>query len=218
MLSPNQSYYDPSEDNRLNLIENQSDNSELIALDLDIEEELNRLEDIIAESPRLPILGHLLVDEEQLLKQLDLIRANLPDVFRHAIEVMKRKREIIKQAEIHAQEIIASAQKRATQIADRLEIVKQAQEEALQVKKQVQEECNEIRQQTIVEIQEIQTNAQRESEKLRQQVLAECDEIQTGAYDYAGGVLDNLEQQLMSTLKIIRNGRQQIEQESDRDP
>jgi F0F1-type ATP synthase membrane subunit b/b' len=211
MLSQNQSYFDRSEDERENLVDNQHDISEIVPVNLDIEKELNRLEDLILESPRVPILGHTLVDEEQLLKQLDLIRVNLPDAFRHAVEIMKRRRDIIKQAEIYAQEIIESAQKRASKIADKLEIVQQAQQEASQIKRQVQDECDEIRQQTIVEIQEIQTNAQLEAEKLRQQVLMECEEIQVGADEYAGGVLDNLEQQLSLTLKVIRNGRQQLD-------
>jgi F0F1-type ATP synthase membrane subunit b/b' len=211
MLSQNQSYFDRSEDEQEDLVDSQHDISEIVPVNLDIEEELNRLEDIILESPRLPILGHTLVDEEQLLKQLDLIRVNLPDAFRHAVEIMKRRRDIIKQAEVYAQEIIESAQKRANKIADRLEIIQQAQQEALQIKQQVQDECDEIRQQTILEIQEIQTNAQLEAEKLRQQVLMECEEIQVGADEYAGGVLDNLEQQLSLTLKVIRNGRQQLD-------
>ncbi len=211
MLSQNQSYFDRSEDEREDLVDSQHDISEIVPVNLDIEEELNRLEDIILESPRLPILGHTLVDEEQLLKQLDLIRVNLPDAFRHAVEIMKRRRDIIKQAEVYAQEIIESAQKRANKIADRLEIIQQAQQEALQIKRQVHDECDEIRQQTILEIQEIQTNAQLEAEKLRQQVLMECEEIQVGADEYAGGVLDNLEQQLSLTLKVIRNGRQQLD-------
>jgi cell division septum initiation protein DivIVA len=211
MLSQNQSYFDRSDDERTNLVETQHDLSEITPVNLDIEEELNKLEDLILESPRVPIFGQTLIDEEQLLKQLDLIRVNLPDAFRHAVEIMKRRRDIIKQAEVYAQEIIDSAQKRADRMTDRLEIIQQAQQEALQIKRQVQEECDDIRQQTIEEIQEIQKNAQQESEKLRQQVMTECQEIQAGADEYAGGVLDNLEEQLSLTLKIIRNGRQQLE-------
>jgi cell division septum initiation protein DivIVA len=211
MLSQNQSYFDRSDDERTSLVETQHDLSEITPVNLDIEEELNKLEDLILESPRVPIFGQTLIDEEQLLKQLDLIRVNLPDAFRHAVEIMKRRRDIIKQAEVYAQEIIDSAQKRADRMTDRLEIIQQAQQEALQIKRQVQEECDEIRQQTIEEIQEIQKNAQQESEKLRQQVMTECQEIQAGADEYAGGVLDNLEEQLSLTLKIIRNGRQQLE-------
>jgi cell division septum initiation protein DivIVA len=211
MLSQNQSYFDRSDDERTSLVETQHDISEIVPVNLDIEEELNRLEDLILESPRVPIFGQTLVDEEQLLKQLDLIRVNLPDAFRHAVEIMKRRRDIIKQAEVYAQEIIDSAQKRADRMTDRLEIIQQAQQEASQIKRQVQEECDEIRQQTIEEIQEIQKNAQQESDKLRQQVMTECQEIQIGADEYAGGVLDNLEEQLSLTLKIIRNGRQQLE-------
>ncbi|NEO66806.1 MAG: DivIVA domain-containing protein, partial [Moorea sp. SIO4G2] len=47
-------------------------------------------------------------------------------------------------------------------------------------------------------------------EQMRQMTLAECEEIQNGADAYADGVLYNIEQHLSDMLRVIRNGRQQL--------
>ncbi|NEP85484.1 MAG: hypothetical protein F6K18_00830 [Okeania sp. SIO2C2] len=42
-----------------------------------IQQELNRLEEIILHSPRISFVGFALVDEEQLLDQLNIVHLNL---------------------------------------------------------------------------------------------------------------------------------------------
>ena len=51
------------------------------ALEVDIQEELNRLEDMVLSSMRIPLTGRTLIDEDKLLEQLDFIRLSLPAVF-----------------------------------------------------------------------------------------------------------------------------------------
>jgi hypothetical protein len=41
--------------------------------------------------------------------------------------------------------------------------------------------------------------------------MAECEEIQNGADDYADHVLGSIEQQLNEMMRVIRNGRQQVQ-------
>ncbi len=41
--------------------------------------------------------------------------------------------------------------------------------------------------------------------------LAECEEIQAGADEYADRVLKEMELQLAEMLRVIRNGRQQLQ-------
>jgi hypothetical protein len=45
----------------------------------------------------------------------------------------------------------------------------------------------------------------------------ECDDIQNGADDYADAVLTSIEQQLTEMLRVIRNGRQQLQPETEPD-
>lgn len=169
---------------------------------------------MILDSPRIPLTRRTLVDEEQLLDQLDLVRMNLPAAFAEAEEIARHKDEILIQAEKYAQEIIEAAERQVAQILDEMGIVRQAKIEADQIRQQVQEECQAAQEQTIAEIERLQDQAQQEIEEMRRRALAECEAIENGADDYADRVLDNIEQQLGDMLRVIRNGRSELQQES----
>lgn len=190
------------------LVENETPVSSSAAID--IQRELNRLEEMILDSPRIPLTRRTLVDEEQLLDQLDLIRLNLPSAFQESDIIVRHKDEILQEAEEYAQEIIAAAEQRAAQILNEMGLIQQAKAEADQLRQQVQLECETLQQQTLTEIEQIRYRVQQEIEEMRSRTVAECEEIQNGADDYADHVLGSIEQQLNEMMRVIRNGRQQL--------
>jgi vacuolar-type H+-ATPase subunit H len=181
---------------------------------VDIQRELNKLEEMILDSPRIPLSRRTVVDEEQLLDQLDLVRLNLPAAFQEATEVLMHKEEVILEAEQIAQQIIASAEQRASQILDEMDIVRQAEREAQHIRQQVQQDCEAMQQQVLVEIDQMRRRTQQELEDMQRIAIAECEEIQRGADDYADQVLSDMEEQFTEMMRVIRNGRQQIQAES----
>jgi len=165
---------------------------------------------MILDSPRLIITRWTLVDEEQLLGQLDLVRVGLPDAFREAQEVLNHRDELLLQAEQYAQEIIEAAERQAAQITNEMGILRQAEMQAQQLRQQVQQECEAVRQQTVAEIEQMRRQAQKELEDMQHMALLECEGIQAGADEYADRVLRDMEAQLAEMLRVIRNGRQQL--------
>ncbi|WAL60957.1 hypothetical protein [Thermocoleostomius sinensis] len=178
---------------------------------IDIQQELNKLEELILDSPRIPLSRRTLVDEEQLLDQLDLVRLNLPSAFQEATEILLHKEEVLLEAEQYAQEIIADAERRAAQILDEMGLVRQAELEAQHIRQQVQQDCEQMQQQTLIEIEQIRRQAQQDLEEMHRMAIAECEEIQRGADEYADSVLQDMEQQLAEMMRVVRNGRQQIQ-------
>ncbi|WRH68572.1 MAG: DivIVA domain-containing protein [Planktothrix sp. GU0601_MAG3] len=178
---------------------------------IDIQRELNRLEEMILDSPRIPLTRRTLVDEEQLLDQLDLIRLNLPSAFQESDIIVRHKDEILQEAEEYAREIIDMAEQRAARILNEMGLIQQAKSEADQLRQQVQHECDTLQQQTLSEIEQIRYRLQQELEEMRSRTMAECEEIQNGADDYADHVLGSIEQQLNEMMRVIRNGRQQVQ-------
>jgi F0F1-type ATP synthase membrane subunit b/b' len=172
---------------------------------------LNRLEEIILDSPRIPLTRRTFVDEEQLLEQLDLVRLNLPIAFQEAELIIRHKDEILEDAELYAQEIIEEAQRRAAEILNEMGLIQQAQQEADRLRQQVQLDCEAIQQATLAEIEQLRYQSQQELEQLRTNAIREIEDIQNGADDYADHVLGNLEQQLSDMLRIVQNGRQQLD-------
>lgn len=181
---------------------------------VDIQRELNKLEEMILDSPRVILTRRTLVDEEQLLDQLDLIRLNLPSAFQEATETVRHKEEVLLEAEQYAQEIIEAAERRAAQILDEMNLVRQAELEIQQMRQRVQQECEVAQEQTLAEIERMRRQVQQEVEEMRRMAIAECEEIQAGADNYADRVLRDMEQQLGEMMRIIRNGRQQLHPES----
>jgi len=181
---------------------------------VDIQQELNRLEEMILASPRVPLSRRTLVDEERLLDQLDLVRLHLPTVFQEAQAIVQQKQEILLQAEQYAQEVVEAAEARAAQILSEMDIVRQAELQARQIQQQVLQECEAAQEQNITEINQMHQQAQQELAEIRQRALAEAEEIQRGADQYADHVLQNIEQQLQDILRIIHNGRQQLHPET----
>lgn len=178
---------------------------------VDIQQELNRLEEMILSSPNIPLTRRTLVDEERLLDQLDLVRMHLPIVFREAEALISQKQEIILQAQLEAEQIIEAAKIRAAQLVKQTEIFQQAEQAAMQLQAQVQQECQLALEQNHIEIDQMRLQAQQELTQMRQNAIAEALDIQQGADTYADNSLKNIEQQLQDMLQIIQNGRRHLQ-------
>jgi F0F1-type ATP synthase membrane subunit b/b' len=181
---------------------------------VDIQRELDKLEEIVLGSPRVPLTRRTMVDEDQLIYQLDLVRLNLPSAFQEAVEIVRHKEEILQEAEQYAQEIIETAERRAAQILDEMNLRRQADLEVQQLRQRVQQECEAAQEQTLAEIDRVRRQAQLEIEEARQLAIAESEDIQAGADAYADRVLRDMEQRLSDMLRVIRNGRHQLKPES----
>ncbi len=178
---------------------------------VDIQQELNRIEEMVLASPNIPLTRRTLVDEERLLDQLDIVRVNLPVVFEEAKAIVKQKKEIILQAQLEAEQIVETAKIRATRILNETEILRQAHQEATLLQNQVQQECELALEQSQIEIEQARLQLAQELEQMRNQAVSEAKEIQVGADVYADNALKDIEQQLHDMLRVIQNGRKQLQ-------
>jgi len=175
-----------------------------------IQEEFNKLEELIFQSSQIPLSGLILVEEKKMLDRIESLRENWPEAFAEARAILEQRREIIEEARQYADNLIEQSQQRAAAILDETGIIQQAQIEADRIRERAKQECLVLQQQTLAQIEEIRSRALQEIEQMRQVTLAECEEIQDGADDYAEEVLSDIEQQLTDMLKVIRNGRKHL--------
>ena len=181
-----------------------------------LNEEIDRLEDIIIEGFKIPFLGKMLVDEENIIRQLDELRLNIPDCYTQALEILAKREKIITDAQNYAQKIVENAQRKASQLLDESRIVQQAENQAYKIKRQVQEDCESLQRKTMSEVDQIRKKIQQEANQMKKQAFIEADEIHREADVYSDSVLSKLERDLVEMLRIISNGRQQISQQSSR--
>lgn len=176
-----------------------------------IQQELDRIEEIVLESPRFPLTGKTMVSEDELLDQLDVVRVNLPAAVQESVQIVQEREEILGEAEQYAQEIVTAAEKQAATILNEMSLIRQAEAQANQLRTQTEQECDALRVRTLSEVEQLQNQARQEWEEMRSRTVNEAKTIQEDADTYADQVLGNMEQQFMEMLHILRNGRQQIQ-------
>lgn len=178
---------------------------------VDMVEEIERLEDFILNSTRIPFMGKTLVDEDTLIKQLDLIRINIPDSLEQATQILQQRQQILTEAQNYAQKVVENAQRKAAQLLDDSRIVQQAESQANQIRRQVQQDCENLQRKTITEVEQIRQRIQQEVIKSRQEAILEAEAIQNEADMYADSVLSKLEKDLSDMLRVVTNGRKQVQ-------
>lgn len=147
---------------------------------MDIQHLVDRLEQILTESRRIPMSSNLIVDEDRLFNVVDQMRVSIPEEVKRANRVESEKERILAQAHEEADRIRELAKQEASELVRRDAIMASAQQRA----------------DTILE------RARREAEMMR----AESD-------TYALDVLIKLEEDLLRSLSVVRNGMRKLEPE-----
>jgi hypothetical protein len=172
--------------------------------------ELDRLEELLLKSPRVPLTGKAMVAEDDIIEHLDVIRARMPATIDAAQSIVNQQELILVAAEQQAHQQIAAAQQQAFQIANELGIIDRAKAEAAQIHQSVMAECATAREQVRQEVEQARRQQLQEIDNIRQQALAEAQAIRRGADDYADQVLQAIDTQLGEIQAKIRRGRQHL--------
>jgi len=112
---------------------------------MDILHLIDRLEEAIKESKRLPFGGLRLVDERRVWPMLDQMRISIPDEVRRAERVIREKERTLAQAHEEAERIVALARSEAAQLTADHVVVEAAEEQATAIRKRAEREVESIR-------------------------------------------------------------------------
>jgi F0F1-type ATP synthase membrane subunit b/b' len=151
---------------------------------MDIQHLIDRLEQVLAESRRIPLSANLIVDEDRLFNIIDQMRVSIPEEVKRANRVEAEKDRILAQAQEEAERIRDLAKHEATDLVRRDTVMVSAQTRA----------------DTILE------RARRDAEMIRQESDV-----------YALDVLAKLEEDLLRSLSVIRNGMRKLEGEPEQE-
>jgi F0F1-type ATP synthase membrane subunit b/b' len=151
---------------------------------MDIQHLIDRLEQVLAESRRIPLSANLIVDEDRLFNIIDQMRVSIPEEVKRANRVEAEKDRILAQAQEEAERIRDLAKHEATDLVRRDTVMVSAQTRA----------------DTILE------RARRDAEMIRQESDV-----------YALDVLAKLEEDLLRSLSVIRNGMRKLEGEQEQE-
>jgi cell division septum initiation protein DivIVA len=112
---------------------------------MDILHLVDRLEEIIKESRRVPFSDFRLVNERRIWPLLDQMRISIPDEVRRAERIIRERERTKAQAQEEAERIVDLARSEAAQITASHSVAQAAENHAEVIREEAREEAREIR-------------------------------------------------------------------------
>jgi hypothetical protein len=112
---------------------------------MDILHLVDRLEEIVKQSPRLPFSAVRFVDERRVWALMDQMRISIPDEVRRAQQVNRQRDRILAQAREEAERVIQQSQERVTELTSDHPIARAAEARATSVREQTEREIAQLR-------------------------------------------------------------------------
>jgi vacuolar-type H+-ATPase subunit H len=104
---------------------------------------VDEMEDLLCSAARVPLTSKALVDQEQCLATLDVLRANWPLEVLRAQRVLAKEGKVLEQAELEAERIKQSAERQAALIMDQNPLVKMAEVRAQEIIEAAEQEADQ---------------------------------------------------------------------------
>ncbi|HHX29153.1 MAG: ATPase [Bacillota bacterium] len=105
---------------------------------------LDKLDAYLSECSRVPLMGKLLVDEEEVFAIIDDLRAQLPQELEQAKWLLKERERILQEARKESEEIVKDAQGQIATLASESVIAKEARVQAEELMARAKEVAKEI--------------------------------------------------------------------------
>lgn len=166
---------------------------------LRVEECIDKLNELVEHAHTF--LGFALLKQESLFERIDRIRGSLPEDVNEAGRILRRRQDIINNANYEAERIKNDALNEKSRILSESELLRA-----------VQEEASIVREKLIAECEEIKNKAYSDAENIKMQASEEARRMREGAESYAEQLLSTLEANLSQHQAIVQNGQKYLEQ------
>lgn len=105
---------------------------------------LDRLEELLDSAPKIPFSAKVLVDQDEVLDILDRLRAELPEEYQKAQEVLAKREAVLLDARRQAADILGNARSQVSKMVEESEISKMARQEREAIIAEAQQTAREI--------------------------------------------------------------------------
>lgn len=144
---------------------------------MDIQHLVDRLEQVLNDSSRVPLSAFLLVNEDRIYSIIDQMRVAVPEEIKRANRIEAEKERILAQANEEAERI--------------RELAKQEAEE-------------------LVSRDTVTLSSQQRADNILERARRDADALRSDADVYVVEVLMKLEEDLLRSLSVVRNGLQKV--------
>lgn len=112
---------------------------------MDIMVLIDKLEDVLADSKRVPMTTSILINEHKLAELLEEIRQAIPQELKEARWIIREQQEMKEETEKESQRILEDARQKASEQASDTEIVRLAEKQAADILDSARAREREIR-------------------------------------------------------------------------
>jgi vacuolar-type H+-ATPase subunit H len=106
---------------------------------------VDKLEELLGQGWRVPIVNKALIDEDEFLRLIDQMRISMPQEIKQAQQIQQDREQIIAQAQERAEHIVTLAKDQADRLVGEHELLKRAQTEREAILDQAQKEAEEAK-------------------------------------------------------------------------
>jgi hypothetical protein len=155
---------------------------------------VDRLENLIASSRRMPLLNQILIKEGDILAIVEQMRTSIPDEIKQARRVIQDKERILAQAQADASTLLAKAREEADKAVSRESLLRAAEERAREILRRSEEQA-----------QQITRRAGAEGEQLKDEADAYVAETLRGLRDHLTDFETEIERWILSIEKGLES-------------
>ncbi len=106
---------------------------------------VDRLENLIASSRRMPLVSQIIVKEADILNIIDQLRTTIPDEIKQARRIIQDKERILAQAQAEANALLARARDESEQAVNREGLLKAAETRSQELVRLAEEEAGVLK-------------------------------------------------------------------------
>ena len=112
---------------------------------IDIDYLIDRLEELLDRSTRIPATSRVIIDEDEYLRLIDQMRISVPQEIKNARQVENERDAILAAAEAQAEAMVEAGREKVGQMASEHEIAKEAGERADVILQDAYSQATQIR-------------------------------------------------------------------------
>jgi vacuolar-type H+-ATPase subunit H len=106
---------------------------------------VDRLENLIAGSRRMPLVNQIMIKESDILNIVDQLRTTIPDEIKMARRIIQEKERILAQAQADASTLLARAQEESERAIKREGLLLAAGERSQEIVREAQEQAERLK-------------------------------------------------------------------------
>jgi hypothetical protein len=131
---------------------------------------VDEMEDLLCSAAKVPLTSKALVDQEQCLATLDVLRANWPLEVLRAQRVLAKEGKVLEQAELEAERTRQRAEREAALIIDQNQLVKMAEVRAQEIIEAAEQEAEQTRRRAEQDARDVYQGLERELDFLTRDI------------------------------------------------